>query len=126
MITIKKYSFRFLYTILSLLLCFLILTALYHFNIISNPTYRIFKLAILLINILISGMILGKKAMNKGYLEGIKLGAFIILLFLFSTLLTGQELKLKLLLYDGIIMTTAILGGMIGINKKKPQKSNGA
>lgn len=120
MTIIKKYSFRFLYTILSLLLCLLILTALYHFDIISNNTYRIFKLILLLTNILVSGIILGKKAVNKGYLEGIKLGTFIIFLFLFVTLLTGQEIKLKLLLYDAIIMITAILGGMIGINKKIP------
>ena len=120
MTIIKKYSFRFLYTILSLLLCLLILTALYHFDIISNNTYRIFKLILLLTNILVSGIILGKKAVNKGYLEGIKLGTFIIFLFLFVTLLTEQEIKLKLLLYDAIIMITAILGGMIGINKKIP------
>ena len=77
---IKKYSFRFLYTILSIVLCIIIITTLYHFNIISSNIYQILKLIILLINILISGIILGKKATNKGYLEGIKLGSFLILL----------------------------------------------
>ena len=116
---IKKYSFRFLYTILSITICLLILTTFYHFNMISSNIYKLLKLIILLGNILISGIILGKKAASKGYLEGVKLGVFFILLFTIATLLTAQELKLKMLLYDGIILITAILGGMIGINKKK-------
>ncbi len=115
---IKKYSFRFLFTILSMITCLLLITTLYHFNIISSNIYQLLKLIILLGNILISGIILGKKATSKGYLEGIKLGIFMIILFTLITLITGQGLKLKLLLYDSIILITAILGGMIGINKK--------
>jgi len=118
MTTVKKYGFRFLYTILSIAICYLILTTFYYFNIISSNIYQVLKLIILLINILMSGIILGKKATNKGYLEGVKLGAFIIILFFILTLITGQDVKIRLLLYDGIIMITSILGGMIGINKK--------
>ena len=84
----------------------------------TGENYQLLKLIILLGNILISGIILGKKATSKGYLEGIKLGIFMIILFTLITLITGQGLKLKLLLYDSIILITAILGGMIGINKK--------
>ena len=115
---IKKYSLRFLFTILSISICLLIITTLYHFDIISSNIYQLLKLIILLGNILISGIILGKKANKKGYLEGIKLGLFMIILFTLITLITGQGLKLKLLLYDSIMLITAILGGMIGINKK--------
>lgn len=114
---IKKYSLRFLFTILSISICLLIITTLYHFDIISSNIYQLLKLIILLGNILISGIILGKKANNKGYLEGIKLGLFMIILFTLITLITGQGLKLRLL-YDSIMLITAILGGMIGINKK--------
>ena len=115
---IKKYSFRFLYTILSIVISLLLITTLYHFNIISSNIYQTLKLIVLLVNILISGIILGKKATSKGYLEGIKLGIFMILLCFLITLVTGQELKIRLLLYDSMILITSILGGMIGINKK--------
>jgi putative membrane protein (TIGR04086 family) len=115
---IKKYSLRFLFTILSISICLLIITTLYHFDIISSNIYQLLKLIILLGNILISGIILSKKANKKGYLEGIKLGLFMIILFTLITLITGQGLKLRLLLYDSIMLITAILGGMIGINKK--------
>ncbi len=119
---IKKYSFRFLYTILSIVISLLLITTLYHFNIISSNIYQTLKLIILLVNILISGIILGKKATSKGYLEGIKLGIFMILLCFLITLVTGQELKIRLLLYDSMILITSILGGMIGINKKGEMK----
>ena len=116
---IKKYSFRFLYTILSIVISLLLITTLYHFNIISSNIYQTLKLIILLVNILISGIILGKKTSSKGYLEGIKLGIFMILLCFLITLVTGQELKIRILLYDSMILITSILGGMIGINLKK-------
>lgn len=115
---IKKYSFRFLYTILSILISLLLITTLYHFNLISSNIYQILKLLILLTNILISGIILGKKATSKGYLEGIKLGTFLIIFFTIVIFLSGENFKLRILLYDSIILITAILGGMIGINKK--------
>lgn len=119
---IKKYSFHFLYTILSIVISLLLITTLYHFNIISSNIYQTLKLIILLVNILISGIILGKKATSKGYLEGIKLGIFMILLCFLMTLVTGQDLKIRLLLYDSMILITSILGGMIGINKKGEMK----
>lgn len=119
---IKKYSFRFLYTVLSIVISLLLITTLYHFNIISSNIYQTLKLIILLVNILISGIILGKKATSKGYLEGIKLGTFMILLCFLITLVTGQDLKIRLLIYDSMILITSILGGMIGINKKGEMK----
>ena len=118
MTTVKKYGFHFLYTILSIAICYLILTTFYYFNIISSNIYQVLKLIILLINILMSGIILGKKATNKGYLEGVKLGAFIIILFFILTLITGQDVKIRLLLYDGIIMITSILRSIIRKKKK--------
>ena len=116
--TIKKYTFRFLYTLIGIVISLLLITTLYHFNLISSNIYQALKFVLLLANILISGIILGKKATSKGYLEGIKLGIFMILLCFLITLVTGQDLKIRILLYDSMILITSILGGMIGINKK--------
>lgn len=115
---IKKYLFHFLFTMIIFIIFFVLLTTLYHFNIISNNIYQVGKLLILLFTILISSIMLGKKASNKGYLEGLKLGIFIITLFFILILLTNSEIKIRLILYDAIILITSILGGMIGINKK--------
>lgn len=121
---IKKYLFHFLFTTIIFIIFFVLLTTLYHFNIISNNIYQIGKLLILLFLVLISSIILGKKASNRGYLEGLKLGIFVITLFFIMILLTNSEIKIRLILYDTIILITSILGGMIGINKKINKQNN--
>ena len=115
---IKKYTIHFLLTILSIFLCILLTTTLYYFNIIPNNIYELCKLLLILLPLLVSSILLGKKATQKGFLEGMKLGGLIIILFTLISLITKQDIKLRIILYDGIILLTSILGGMIGINKK--------
>lgn len=119
MIYLKKYGLRLLYTLTSLFICLLLLTTIYYFNLISPNTYKILKIIILLVNIFISGYILGKKANNKGYLEGLKLALIIIPIFFILTLLTTNGLEVKLILYYFIILFTSIFGSMFGISKKR-------
>ena len=116
---IKKYGLRLLYTLISLLLSLLFVTTLYYFNIISTNTYKVLKVVVLLVNIFFGSFILGKKAKNKGFLEGIKFAAIIIPIFFILTILTNQTLQLRLLLYYLIITFSSILGGMVGISRKK-------
>ncbi len=124
MINFKKYGLRLIYTILSILLSLLALTTIYYFNGISENTYKILKLIILLINIFISSFILGKKATHKGYLEGLKLAGILITIFLILSILTKQTLKLTIIIYYLIITFTSTLGSMIGINKKTIPKNS--
>lgn len=116
---LKLYGKRLLYTILSIFISLLILTLLYYFDYIGDGLYNILKIITLLFNIFISNYILGKKANNKGFLEGIKFGSIIIVLLFLITLLTSSPIRLRLILYYLIIMITAIFGGIVGISKKK-------
>lgn len=76
------------------------------------------KLIFLLGIIFIQSFFLGKKTIQKGYLEGIKYGLFMILLsFIPSVFL--KKFQLKVLLFYGLILLTSILGSMIGINHKQ-------
>ncbi len=115
---IMKYGKRLLFTMLSIILSLLALTALYYFNIISPTTNKVLKIIIILINIFISSFILGKTTDKNGYLEGIKLALIIIPIFIIFSLITSS-LSLKVIIYYLIIAITSILGSMIGINKKK-------
>lgn len=115
---LKKYGLRLIYTILFIILSLLLVTCLYYFNIISSNTYKFLKIIIILANIFISSFILGRKAINKGYLEGIKLAVIIIPIFIILTIITKETLKLKVILYYLIILITSTFGGMIGISKK--------
>lgn len=114
-----KYGKRLLWTLISLFISILIITILYHFNLISSTTFNILKIIILLINIFISTYILGKKTEKLGFLEGIKFSLIIILLFLIISLITKTNLSFKILIYYAIIMITSIFGSTVGINKKK-------
>lgn len=115
---LKKYGKRFLWTTISIIISITILTTLYYFNIINPTVYNYLKVFILLLNIFISGYILGKQTEKYGYLEGMKFALIMIIFFLIITLLTNVDVKLRLLLYYLIIAITSIFGSMVGISKK--------
>lgn len=123
MTNLKKYSMRLAYTFLSLGFSVLFITTLYYFNLINENTYKVFKIVVLIINLFISGFILGREAKSKGFLEGIKLGLMIIPIFLIVTLLIKEPLKLTVILYYLIILITSTFGSMIGMSLKKETKS---
>ena len=119
---LKKLGFSFIYIISSLLILTFIITFLNYFNIISDKVISIFKILIPIISLFIGGFYIGKNSNSKGYLEGLKLGLiFSLILIIFNYLAFDYSFKLKYLLFYLIIITSSILGSMIGINKNKKQ-----
>ncbi len=117
---IKNLLKSLLLTVGLLLFLILILTLFYHFDIISNNIYSIFKLIIPLLSLFVGAFTLGKKVTKRGWLEGLKLGGILIFLFFtISSIFFEGGFTLKLVLYDIILLIVSILGGMIGINKKQ-------
>ncbi len=116
---LKKYGLRLLYTFIFIIIALVIMTTLYYFNIIGNGLHKVLKIVIVILSIFINSFILGKNAKERGYLEGSKLSFLVIVTFLILSLLTKQPLKVRHLLYYVIILTTSILGSMIGISRKK-------
>jgi len=119
---LKKYGLRLLYTIISTLLSSLIITLLYHYNLINQTTYKLIKIIIFLLIIFINSFILGKKTLQKGYLEGIKFSLIIITLLISLTLILNLSFKPSLIIYYFIILSTSTLGSIIGISRKKDIK----
>lgn len=119
---IKKYGLRLIYTIILIIILIGILTIFYYYDLINTSTYNVLKLIILLISIFLNSFILGKNVKEKGYLEGIKFGLIIIILLLIPTIIMKQ-LKIKLIIYYSMIISTSILGSIMGINKKKISKN---
>ena len=118
MTNIKKYTISTTLTLTLILTTLFIITIFYYFNLITMKTFSILKLLVILISTFISTFILGTKAKNKGYLEGIKQGLILIILFLIPTIITSN-FNLKVLIYYLIILITSSLGSMIGINIKR-------
>ncbi len=106
------------YFVIILLSSTLVLTLLNYFNILSPKIISILKLIIPLTAMFVSSYKLGKQSEKKGYMEGIKIGAIVIGLFLVILLLLDQ-FSVKSLLYYLILLLTSILSSMIGINRKK-------
>lgn len=96
----------------------LFLTLFNYFNLLPAKIISILKLILSLTSMFISSYKLGKQSEKKGYIEGLKLGSIIILIFLILVIIL-DKFTLKSLLYYLILLLTSILSSMIGINRKK-------
>ena len=113
-----KYFYSLLISLFILIVLSLIINLLYYYDVISTSSINYFKIMIIIISFFISGFILGKKTINKGYLEGIKLSIItIIIMILLSIIL--HSFKISNILYYLITSISIIFGSMIGITKKK-------
>lgn len=116
---IIKYLKSFAFILISILLFSIFIGTLNYFNILGNSIVKIFELIAIVISTLIGSIYLGKNSSKKGFLEGIKIGlSMIILLFIFSFLAFDKGFTLTSLIFYSIILISAILGSILGINKK--------
>ncbi len=117
---IKTYLKYLGFTILSILICLLLISTLYYFNILGSGLVKFLRPLVIFINIFISSYILGKHTEKNGYLEGLKLGSMIILtFFIISLILFRNYFQLKLIFYYFIILFISIFGSMVGISKNE-------
>ena len=116
---IIKYLKSSLYMFISLLLLSILITILNYFNIMGTSTINYLKLLSIILSMFIGGLYIGKKSLNKGYLEGIKVGIIsIIIFFIISYLGFDKGISFDNIIYYIIILASSILGSIIGINKK--------
>ncbi len=117
---IKFYSKQLLQFGISTILFITLLSILQYFIHLSNKTSHILTLAFILLLSFILGAFAGKNASSKGYVEGLKLsGLMIIILLLCNVIFFQSNFTLPRILYYFLILTSTIIGAMIGINKKK-------
>ncbi|MBR1385607.1 MAG: TIGR04086 family membrane protein [Bacilli bacterium] len=90
-----------------------------YFNLIKENTKDFINTFSILLIIFIVCFINGKKINNKGYLEGIKIGLIIDLIFIIIRLLLKKKITLYKLLFYIIVLLISIFGSITGINKKK-------
>lgn len=114
---LKNYGYSFLIVISSLLIINLFLTIFSYFNLFSTKVIDIMGFVLMLVFLFISSYILGTKSKKNGYLEGLKFGGIIVLIFILLVILLDKFL-LKSLIYYVILILTSIFGSMLGINKK--------
>ncbi len=108
---------KVLYILIPILVTMFILTILNYFNIINYNTLNILKYITIIISIFISSYKLATTSKNKGYITGIKLGLIIIIIILLINFFIFKEFSIKTLIYYSIILTTSIVGSIIGKNR---------
>jgi len=120
---LKKLGISFLFIIISFFILTLFMTIFSYFDILNNKFVNILKIIIPIISLFIGGFYIGKKSIKKGWLEGMKLSIICsILIIIINYFIYSTSIEIKNLLYYIIIITSATLGSMIGINFK--QKNN--
>lgn len=81
------------------------------------------NLMIFIFNILvffIFGFKSGKKASNKGYIAGLKIGGLFLLILIIINLFSARAfLNITTIIYYIVLLLSSTLGGMLGINKKE-------
>ena len=114
-----KYFKSILIIIISILIFNIINSTLYYFNISNSKTINYINLFTTLLSFFIGGYYIGNKSLKKGWLEGIKIGLIGIFLFFLISYLGFDNFKIKTLIYYFMILSSCVLGGILGINKKK-------
>ena len=102
-----SYGFIFVFTF--------ILSFFNYINFIDGM-FSFFMIFNLVLSVFIGGFICGKRALKKGWLEGLKYGfVFLFILTLLNVLGFSNGLSSKYFVFCSIILVSSILGGMIGI-----------
>lgn len=114
-----KYLKTFIFEFVLLIILTLIISIFYYFNIISNNINNILKIVIFISTFLLSGIYISRRSSKKYYLEGLKISAINIIIFLLLSLIFKYEFNIKLILYYLLLTLITTLGSIIGGNFKK-------
>ena len=119
MLFLKNSGKSLLISLISIFILTFIITLFNYIGLFGLNLVNIFSYIIPFISFFIGGFILGKKSINKGWLEGTKLGLIcVFILFIFNFLAFNEGYSISNLILYSIVLAGNILGGMIGINKK--------
>lgn len=95
----------------------LIISVLYYFKIFSYKTIRKINYIINILLFSFSGYKIAALEQRKGYLNGFLISLIIIMLFLIPSIFISK-LNFTTLVYYLSLITSSIVGGIIGVTKK--------
>lgn len=120
---LKNIGISCIFSVGLILILTFILTIFNYINFINNGVFTFFEVFNLVVSVFIGGFLVGKKALKKGWLEGIKFGlVFCFLMFLINYLGFDMNVSFKFIMFNIIILVVAMFGGMVGISFRKEKK----
>lgn len=108
-VILKYFIYLFLYI--------LIISILNYFEILNSKTIRIINYIVNLLLFFTSGYKIASLEQKKGYLNGFLISIIIILFFIIISLFISKLNFISLVYYLSLI-TSSIIGGIIGVTKK--------
>lgn len=114
----KKFIKPILYSLVFFILFTLIITLFNYFGILSGNLFKIFKVIDIITTFFINGFMIGKASNQKGWLNGLESGGFLIIILFIISLLFNIKLNIKLFIGYIILIAISVLGSMVGISKK--------
>ena len=114
---LKKYFIALGYTLGIILIFTIILSLLNYFDLLNNTVVNIIKLIIPIVATITGGFFVGKNSDRKGYQIGLKFGG-IFALFCFIFTIIFSKITFNCFIYYLVILAAAMLGSILGINKK--------
>jgi putative membrane protein (TIGR04086 family) len=113
----RNYSKTILKHFLFMLIYALIISLLYFLKIFNYKTIRIINYIVNLLLFFTSGYKIASLEQKKGYLNGFLISIIIILFFIIISLFISKLNFISLVYYLSLI-TSSIIGGIIGVTKK--------
>lgn len=113
------FYFKSIFFLLLYLLLGSILSSIFYLY--TNMSYNVNCLILFIwsaIGLFTINFLNGKRTNQKGYLEGLKLGGLVILLFFVISLFTKDFISLIKIIYYGVLILISIIASSIGINFK--------
>lgn len=113
------FYFKSIFFLLLYLLLGSILSSIFYLY--TNMSYNVNCLILFIwsaIGLFAINFLNGKRTNQKGYLEGVKLGGLVILLFFIISLITKDFISLSKIIYYGVLILISIIASSIGINFK--------
>ena len=90
------------------------------FNLFSIGINKLILIMISSIIMIISGFMIGKKSLKKGFISGLILGLMFIIILILMGFIFKTKFDFGRFIYYIILIMSSMLGSIIGINKKKP------
>ncbi len=118
---IKKYIKPIIYFYITLLSYLVIITTLNYFDIISYKAISLISFIAVILLFMMIGFMAAFKSDKKGYINGLIIGGFNIILFLFLAFILNAYPKLDVGIYFLILILSSTIGGMFGINYKNKE-----
>lgn len=113
-----SYFKKILLLIVYLFACSIISSIFYLYTNMSYNTNCLILFLLTAVGIFSINFLNGKKTMEKGYLEGVKLGSFTILVFFIISLFNQNFITISKFVYYGILILISLIASSLGINFK--------